>query len=102
MRIRTLKKGIHLLLGLLFLMGMPVFADQGKININTANEKQLCQLKRIGPSYAARIIEYRDKVGEFKTPEEIMKVQGVGSKTFEANKDMIIVQDEMAADVKKE
>jgi len=50
------------------------------------------QLKRIGPKYAERIIEYREKNGPFKTPEDIMKVKGIGPKTFELNKDMITVK----------
>ena len=65
--------------------------DTEKININTASSEQLAQLKGIGPNYAAKIIEYREKNGPFKTPEDLMQVPGVGPKTFEANKDLITV-----------
>jgi len=41
--------------------------------------------------YAERIVEYREKVGPFLTPEDIMKVKGIGEKTWEANKDKISV-----------
>ncbi len=82
----------------LLLMFSPVAtiqaADQ-KININTAGIEQLTSLKRIGPSYAARIIEYREKNGEFLVPEDIMKVKGIGRKTYEANMDIIVVSDEV-------
>jgi len=99
---RSLKCFTQLFVLWVFVMGMPVLADQGKININTANEKQLCTLNRIGPKYAARIIKYREEVGEFKTPEDITKVRGIGNKTLEVNRGMIIVQDEIAEDGKKE
>ena len=65
-----------------------------KVNINTATEKQLCTLKRVGPEYARRIINYRTKVGEFKAPRDILLVKGIGPKTFEENKEVIVVKDD--------
>lgn len=66
--------------------------EQGKININSASVEQLTGLKGIGPAYAQRIIEYREKNGSFEKPEDIMKVQGIGPKTLEANSDIIVVE----------
>ena len=65
--------------------------DAGKININTASAEELQTLFRVGPKYAARIIEYRELNGPFETPEEIISVSGIGPKTFELNKDRIVV-----------
>jgi competence protein ComEA len=62
-----------------------------KVNINTAPVEQLMQLDRVGAKYAQRIVEYRENKGPFKTPEEIMNVKGIGKKTWEANKDRIVV-----------
>ena len=70
-----------------------VWGANEKININTADAQQLTQLKRIGASYAARIVEYRELNGEFQQPEDIMKVKGIGTKTFEENKEIIIVKE---------
>ncbi|MFQ5839836.1 MAG: ComEA family DNA-binding protein, partial [Candidatus Methylomirabilales bacterium] len=53
------------------------------ININTASRQELMRLKRIGPAYADRIIEYRETYGPFQRPEEIMRVKGIGPKTWE-------------------
>jgi competence protein ComEA len=61
------------------------------VNINTASVEQLMQLERVGANYAQRIVEYREKNGPFKAPEEIMKVKGIGEKTWEANKERIVV-----------
>ena len=92
---KMLKKCFILLLAVAFMAGMSNFAfatDTQKININTATVKELVKLKRIGPKYAERIIKYREENGPFKIPEDIMKVKGIGPKTFEANKDIITVQ----------
>jgi len=63
-----------------------------KINLNTATVGELTKLKRIGPAYAQRIIDYREKYGPFEKIEDLMKVKGIGQKTFDANKDMITVE----------
>ena len=71
----------------------PLWGEEADlININTASAEELEQLHRVGPAYAVRIIEYREKNGPFEKPEDIMKVQGIGSKTFEINKERISVQ----------
>lgn len=65
---------------------------EGKININTASAELLETLPGIGPSYAQRIIEYRDSHGGFKTIEEVQNVQGIGPKTYERIRDRITVE----------
>ena len=66
--------------------------DAGKINLNKATAAELSQLKGIGMKYAKRIVEFRDKNGPFKQVEDLLKVQGIGLKTLEKNKDRIIVE----------
>ena len=78
----------------LLIMIVPIGADDtAKVNINTASAEELQTLVRVGPKYAARIIEYREKNGPFETPEEIMNVSGIGPKTFELNKERIAVEE---------
>jgi competence protein ComEA len=64
----------------------------GKINLNKATAAELSQLKGIGMKYAERIVEFRDKNGPFKQVEDLLKVQGIGPKTLEKNKDRITVK----------
>lgn len=58
-------------------------APAGKVNINTATAQQLTVLPGVGEKLAARIVEYRQKSGSFKSAEELMNVQGIGEKNFE-------------------
>ncbi len=68
--------------------------DNQIVNINTATRDELITLDGIGETYADRIIEYRKQNGPFQTPEDILKVKGIGEKTFETIKDQIIVKDQ--------
>jgi competence protein ComEA len=63
--------------------------DKNLININTAGVDKLVKLPRVGPKIAQRIIDYREKHGKFKKPEDLMKVSGIGEKTFQGFEDMI-------------
>jgi competence protein ComEA len=58
-------------------------APAGQVNLNTATAEQLALLPRVGPALALRIIEHREKDGQFKKAEELMLVKGIGEKTFE-------------------
>ena len=84
---------IFMLITLVMLTGSSAFAEeQGKININTATVEELVQLERVGPRYAEKIVAFRQENGPFKAPEEIMLVAGIGEKTFEINKDRIVIK----------
>jgi competence protein ComEA len=63
----------------------------GKININTAGEKELDTLEGIGPATAKSIIQYRNANGPFKSIEDIKKVKGIGDSKFNSIKDKITV-----------
>ena len=63
----------------------------GKVNINTADETQLCTIPGIGPGRAKSIIAYREEQGRFGTIEDIMKVSGIKDKFFSKIKDYITV-----------
>jgi competence protein ComEA len=66
-------------------------ADPRPVDLNTATVEQLQTLPRIGPAVAQRIVEYREKNGPFRRTAELMNVKGIGEKTFEGLKDLVIV-----------
>jgi len=66
--------------------------DSGKINLNKATVEELTQLKGVGTKYAERIVEFREKNGPFKKPEDILQIKGIGPKTLEQNKDRLTVE----------
>ena len=71
----------------------PVWAqDSERLNINTASVRELAELENVGPKYAVRIVEHRQKYGPFKLTEELMDVPGIGLRTFDRIKDRIIAQ----------
>ena len=46
----------------------------GKLNLNSASAEALTALPGVGEKLAARIVEYRQKSGGFKTAQELMNV----------------------------
>ena len=67
------------------------FSNDGKVNINRADLNELQTLPNIGPAKAQNIIDYRNSSGKFQTINDILYVNGIGSKTFESLKDLICV-----------
>jgi competence protein ComEA len=92
----NIAKGIAILVMLSVFLA-PLAAQQTqakpgeKININTASADVLDKLPRIGPKVALRIIDFRKQNGPFKKVEELMKVKGIGEKTFAKLKDLITI-----------
>lgn len=67
--------------------------DDGRININTADKKALCELPGIGNETAERIIEYREQRGGFSDVSELLRVSGIGKSKLEKIKDRVKVYD---------
>lgn len=61
------------------------------VNINTADATALDELPGVGPATAAAIIEDREANGPFVSPEDLMRVSGIGEKKYAKLKALICV-----------
>jgi len=64
---------------------------QDKININTATAQELQKLSGIGQKRAEQIIECRERIGGFKSIDDLKQVSGIGVKTIEKLKPHLIL-----------
>ena len=83
-----------LVTALMMAWALPLMAtDMDKVNISTATKEVLMSLDGIGAAYADRIIEYREQNGPFQSPDDLLKVKGIGEKTYDRIKDRIVVSE---------
>lgn len=55
----------------------------GKVPINTATKEQLMTINGIGESFAERIIDYREKNGDFTDLAQLKNIEGIGEKRYQ-------------------
>lgn len=63
-----------------------------KININSATAEELDKLDGIGPTTAQKIVDYREKNGQFSSLEDLKKIGGIGDKTLNKFKDKVDIR----------
>jgi competence protein ComEA len=73
-------KKFYLTIFLLLFLATSAFA---KVNINTANAKELATLPGIGAVKAEAIVKYRKDNGKFKHINDLNDVKGIGDKMIE-------------------
>jgi competence protein ComEA len=69
----------------------PEEAIRPPIDINAASAAELTRLPGIGETTAQRIVEFREQNGPFGRIEDLMKVKGIGEKSFEKLRPSITV-----------
>ncbi len=70
---------------------LPKNVRPGILDLNTASAAELELLPGVGPSLAARIVEYREKNGPFKQFDDLDKVYGFGPKMLEKIRPLVEV-----------
>jgi len=53
------------------------------VDLNAATVEQLTTIPGIGRVTAERIVQWREQNGPFRRPEDLMKVKGIGDKSFD-------------------
>ena len=64
----------------------------GVVNINTATAEELMRLPGVGPAKANAILALRERIKRFPRVAAIMRVRGIGRKTFARLKPMLSLE----------
>ena len=75
----------------LYVPGVGVVQGAQKVDINRAEVWLIQALPGIGETLAQRIVDYRQKNGLFNNVEELLKVPGIGTTTYDRIKYLITV-----------
>lgn len=79
------------LLAFVFAFALPA-AAHAQVDINQADAKALTNaLVGVGLVKAEAIVAWRESHGPFRSVDDLSKVHGIGPKTIEANRAMIVV-----------
>jgi competence ComEA-like helix-hairpin-helix protein len=62
------------------------------INLNTATSEQLQLLPGIGSNLAGKIIDYRQRHGPFRRPEQIIIIEGISERKYRAISELICIE----------
>lgn len=70
------------------------------LDLNSADSAQLVSLKGIGPSFARRILKYRNQLGGFIKPEQLIEVWGFTDSLFKLVQPQVYVRPEIIQKIK--
>lgn len=87
---------VSLLLPVALAAGQQEGSTQAQIDINNATTTELMTLPGIGPSRAAAIVRQRER-RPFKKVRDIMRIRGIGRKTFRKLREHLTVSPVPAA-----
>ena len=65
-------------------------ASGGALSLSRASVSDLDGLPRIGPALAQRIVDWRDAHGGFSSVEQLLDVPGIGERTLEGLRDLVV------------
>ena len=78
----------------LFMSQLAFALPQDAVNINTASAAELAAvLDGVGNARAEAIVAFREANGEFKTPEDLLAVRGIGDHVLDSNRTKIATRD---------
>lgn len=68
----------------------PAESAPARVDLNRAGSKELQSLPGVGPALAQRILDSRQREGSFKSPEDLLRVRGIGPATLARIRDRIL------------
>lgn len=73
-------------------LGAEAPSERAPVALNSATAKELEQLPLVGPKTAALILEHLRLHGPFKALEELANVKGIGPRTIERLRPLVVLQ----------
>lgn len=73
--------------------------ERVQVEINSADTLELTKLYGIGPYYARKIVAYRNQLGGFYEPSQLMEVFGIDSTRFFNFSDQVIVNPDLISKI---
>lgn len=67
------------------------YIEIAKLELNGADSTALVSLRGIGPWYARKILDYRDRLGGFVAPEQLLEIDGIDAERYVGFADGITV-----------
>jgi len=68
------------------------------VNVNSASAEDIAQaLKGVGVNKAEAIVDYRNANGKFKHIDELINVKGIGIRTVDINRELILLDNSKLA-----
>lgn len=67
------------------------YIDIPLVDINAADSSALVALPGIGPYFASKIVEYRNRLGGYSFPEQLMDIYHLDRDKFEAISDLVTI-----------
>jgi competence protein ComEA len=93
-----MREGSRTLVQALVASLIPAVTWAGPVNVNTADASTLAkELDGIGPAKAQAIVDYRQKNGPFHSPDDLLKVDGIGQRVLDQNRGNIRLDKAAAA-----
>lgn len=65
------------------------YIDIPRLDINRADSSALLGLPGIGPYFAAQIVRYRERLGGYSTPEQLLEIRNFSPEKLEGLQDLI-------------
>ena len=67
------------------------FEISKQVSLREGKEEDFVRLPHVGPQLAKRIVAYRKSHG-FQNKEDLLKVRGIGAKTYDALKELLVLE----------
>jgi competence protein ComEA len=71
--------------------------SKNSVDLNTVDQTTLERIQGVGPTLAAKIIDYRDENGKFKNWEDLKKIPGMSTAMIDTLKQQGVTIERNAA-----